>query len=79
MLASRWMKSFSFTAKFEVEPDFNLPKFKNNMFKVQKNKFIPDDKDKEDAINQLRRSHVELKQLRMVQKKKILFYVICKN
>ena len=53
-------ENFSFTAKFEVEPDFNLPKFKNNMFKVQKNKFIPDDQDKEDAINQLRRSHARI-------------------
>ena len=53
-------ENFSFTAKFEVEPDFNLPKFKNNMFKVQKNKFIPDDKDTEDAITQLRRSHARI-------------------
>ena len=51
---------FSFTAKFEVEPDFKLPKFKNNMFKVQKNKFIPDDQDIEDAIDQLRRSHARI-------------------
>ena len=53
-------ENFSFTAKFEVEPDFQLPKFKNNMFKVQKNKFIPDDQDIEDAINQLRRSHARI-------------------
>ena len=52
--------NFSFTAKFEVEPDFQLPKFKNNMFKVQKNKFIPDDQDIQDAINQLRRSHARI-------------------
>jgi len=51
---------FSFTAKFEVEPDFKLPKFKNNMFKVQKNKFIPDDQDIDDAIDQLRRSHARI-------------------
>ena len=51
---------FSFTAKFEVEPDFNLPKFKNNMFKVQKNKFIPDDQDIDDAIDQLRKSHARI-------------------
>ena len=51
---------FSFTAKFEVEPDFNLPKFKNNMFKVQKNKFMPDDQDIDDAIDQLRRSHARI-------------------
>ena len=51
---------FSFTAKFEVEPDFKLPKFKNNMFKVQKNKFIPDDQDIDDAIDQLRKSHARI-------------------
>ena len=51
---------FSFTAKFEVEPDFKLPKFKNNMFKVQKNKFIPDNQDIDDAIDQLRRSHARI-------------------
>ena len=51
---------FSFTAKFEVEPDFKLPKFKNNMFKVQKNKFIPDEQDITDGINQLRRSHARI-------------------
>ena len=51
---------FSFTAKFEVEPNFKLPKFKNNMFKVQKNKFIPDDQDIDDAIDQLRRSHARI-------------------
>ena len=53
-------ENFSFTAKFEVEPDFNLPKFKNNMFKVQKNKFIPDEQDITDGINQLRRSHARI-------------------
>ena len=51
---------FSFTAKFEVEPDFKLPKFKNNMLKVQKNKFISDDQDIDDAIDQLRRSHARI-------------------
>tara|TARA_S200000501_G_scaffold231613_1_gene217209 strand:- start:199 stop:1494 length:1296 start_codon:yes stop_codon:yes gene_type:complete len=51
---------FSFIAKFEVEPDFKLPRFKNNMFKVQKNKFIPDDQDINDAIDQLRRSHARI-------------------
>ena len=51
---------FSFTAKFEVEPDFILPKFKNNMFKVQKNKLIPDGQDIDDAIDQLRRSHARI-------------------
>lgn len=51
---------FSFTAKFEVEPDFKLPRFKKNMFQVQRNKFIPDDQDINDAIDQLRRSHARI-------------------
>ena len=51
---------FSFTAKFEVEPDFKLPRFKKNMFRVQRNKFIPDDRDINDAIDQLRRSHARI-------------------
>ena len=51
---------FSFTAKFEVEPDFKLPRFKKNMFQVQRNKFIPDDQDINDAIDQLRRAHARI-------------------
>ena len=51
---------FSFTAKFEVEPDFKLPRFKKNMFQVQRNKFLPDDQDINDAIDQLRRSHARI-------------------
>ena len=51
---------FSFTAKFEVEPDFSLPRFKKNMFQVQRNKFIPDEQDINDAIDQLRRSYARI-------------------
>ena len=51
---------FSFTAKFEVEPDFSLPRFKKNMFQVQRNKFIPDEQDINDAIDQLKRSHARI-------------------
>ena len=51
---------FSFTAKFEVEPDVKLPRFKKRMFQVQRNKFIPDDQDINDAIDQLRRSHARI-------------------
>ena len=51
---------FSFTAKFEVEPDFKLPRFKKKMFQVQRNKFIPYDQDINDAIDQLRRSHARI-------------------
>ena len=53
-------EEFSFTAKFEVEPDFSLPRFKKNMFQVQRNKFIPDEQDINDAIDQLRRSHARI-------------------
>ena len=53
-------EKFSFTAKFEVEPDFSLPRFKKNMFQVQRNKFIPDEQDINDAIDQLRRSHARI-------------------
>ena len=66
---------FSFTAKFEVEPDFKLPKFKNNMFKVQKNKFIPDDQDIDDAIDQLRRSHARIETVEDGAKEK--YFILC--
>ena len=56
----RMGEEFSFTAKFEVEPDFSLPRFKKNMFQVQRNKFIPDEQDINDAIDQLRRSHARI-------------------
>ena len=56
----RMGEEFSFTAKFEVEPDLSLPRFKKNMFQVQRNKFIPDEQDINDAIDQLRRSHARI-------------------
>ena len=66
---------FSFSAKFEVEPDFKLPKFKNNMFKVQKNKFIPDNQDIDDAIDQLRRSHARIETIEDGAKEKD--FILC--
>ena len=66
---------FSFSAKFEVEPDFKLPKFKNNMFKVQKNKFIPDNQDVDDAIDQLRRSHARIETIEDGAKEKD--FILC--
>ena len=56
----RMGEEFSFTAKFEVEPDFSLPRFKKNMFQVQRNNFIPDEQDINEAIDQLRRSHARI-------------------
>ncbi len=52
--------NFSFVAKFEVEPEFDLPKLKSGVFKVQRNNFISDDSDIDDAIDQLRRSHARI-------------------
>lgn len=66
---------FSFAAKFEVEPDFKLPKFKNNMFKVQRNKFIPDEQDITDGINQLRRSHARIETIEDGAKEKD--FILC--
>ena len=55
--------NFSFVAKFEVEPEFNLPKLKNGIFKVQRNNFISNDSDIDDAIDQLRRSHARIESI----------------
>ena len=66
---------FSFTAKFEVEPDFQLPRFKRNMFQVQRNKFIPDEQDINDAVDQLRRSHARIETIEAGAKEKD--FIIC--
>ena len=59
----RFEGNFSFVAKFEVEPEFDLPKLKNGVFKVQRNNFISDDSDIDDAIDQLRRSHARIESI----------------
>ena len=51
---------FTFKAQFEIEPDNTLPRFKKNMLNVQKTKYIHDEQDIEDAINQLRKSHAHI-------------------
>ena len=51
---------FSFKAKFEIEPETNLPKLKKNSLSVQRTKYIHDDHDIEDAIKQLRKSHATI-------------------
>ena len=66
---------FSFTAKFEVEPDFQLPRFKRNMFQVQRNKFIPDEQDINDAVDQLRKSHARIETIEAGAKEKD--FIIC--
>ena len=66
---------FLFTAKFEVEPDFKLPRFKKRMFQVQRNKFIPDEQDIQDAIDQLRRSHARIETIEDGAKEKD--FILC--
>ena len=51
---------FTFKAQFEIEPDNTLPRFKKNMLNIQKTKYIHDEQDIEDAINQLRKSHARI-------------------
>lgn len=50
----------SFKAKAEVEPDIKLPKLGKRSLKVQKNIFIPDEEDLDAAIEELRRSKMEV-------------------
>jgi len=51
---------FSFTAKFEIEPEVTLPKLKKNSLKVQKTNYKYDEHDIEDAITQLRKAHATI-------------------
>jgi trigger factor len=51
----------SFTATFEIEPEINLPVFKKNSIKVQKTRYISDETDVELAIDEIRRSHSEIR------------------
>lgn len=50
----------SFSAKFEIEPINKLPRFKSNMIEVQQTHYVHDNKDIDDAINQLKRSHARI-------------------
>ena len=51
---------FSFTAKFEIEPEVTLPKLKKRSLKVQRTKYIHDEHDIDDAITQLRKAHATI-------------------
>lgn len=51
---------FKFKATFEIEPEITLPKLKKNALKVQKTIYKHDEKDIEDAILQLRKSHATI-------------------
>jgi len=53
-------KHFVFKARFEIEPGNTLPNFKKNMLNVQKTKYIHDEQDINDAIDQLRKSHARI-------------------
>jgi trigger factor len=52
---------FSFSAKFEIEPQIVLPELKKNSLKVQKTKYVHDQKDIDDAIHQLRKTNATMK------------------
>ena len=54
---------FTFKAKFEIEPQNTLPKFKKSMLQVQKTKYIHDEQDIDDAILQLRKSHARIQSI----------------
>ena len=54
-------KNFKFNATFEIEPEIKLPKLKKNSLNVQKTTYVHDNKDVEDAILQLRKSHATIK------------------
>ena len=51
---------FSFTAKFEVEPEIVLPKMKRKTLDVQRMKFISDQQDMDVAVDQLRKAHARI-------------------
>ncbi|SVA33874.1 uncharacterized protein METZ01_LOCUS86728 [marine metagenome] len=51
---------FSFTSKFEVEPEIVLPKLKQKSLDVQKTMFISDQQDMDDAMDQLRKAHARI-------------------
>lgn len=51
----------SFKAKAEVEPDIKLPRLRKRSIKVQRNIFITDEEDLNAAIEELRRSKMEIR------------------
>jgi trigger factor len=52
---------FKFKATFEIEPEVKFPKLKKDSLKVQKTIYSYDEKDVDDAILQLRKSHATIK------------------
>ena len=57
----RMNEHFKFKATFEIEPEVKFPKLKKDSLKVQKTIYSYDEKDVDDAILQLRKSHATIK------------------
>ena len=53
-------KPLSFTTKAEVEPDVKLPKLRRRTFKVEKKIYEPDEEDLNAAMDELRKSKMEV-------------------
>ncbi|MEE9190034.1 MAG: trigger factor [Candidatus Neomarinimicrobiota bacterium] len=51
----------NFTATFEIEPEITIPAFRKNSIKVQKTRYVSDNIDVELAIEEIRRSHSEIR------------------
>ena len=52
---------FNFKATFQIEPEIVLPRMKKNCLKVQRTKYISDDVDIDNVIDEMRRSRAEVK------------------
>jgi len=53
-------KPLSFTTKAEVEPEIKLPKLRKRSFKIEKNIYEPDEEDMQSAMDELRKSKMEV-------------------
>ena len=51
----------NFTAMFEIEPEITLPTFKKNSIKIQKTRYVSDEIDVELAVEEIRKSHSEIR------------------
>ena len=57
----KFEKYFRFKVSFEIEPKITLPKLKKNSLKVERTRYILDDKDVEIAIDEVRYRSAEIK------------------
>jgi len=53
-------KPLSFITKAEVEPEIKLPKLRKRSFKIEKNIYEPDEEDMNAAMDELRKSKMEV-------------------